>query len=62
MVLDLTTRSTYLGPPSMLAEAMMPQDPTPIAQGEDLTSIREMPGDATGEKHWALKTSPEIES
>jgi hypothetical protein len=46
----------------MLAEAMMPQDPTPIAQGEDLTSIREMPGDATGEKHWALKTSPEIES
>jgi hypothetical protein len=32
----------------MLAETMVGQDPVAISQGEDLSSIREMPGDVTG--------------
>ena len=32
----------------MLGEVMVAQDPTAIAHGDDLLSIREMPGETTG--------------
>jgi hypothetical protein len=32
----------------MLGEVMVAQDPTAIAHGDDLLSIREMPGKTTG--------------
>lgn len=32
----------------MLGEVMVAQDPTAIAHGDDLLSIREMPGESTG--------------
>lgn len=32
----------------MLGEVMVAQDPTAIAHGDDLLSIREMPGEMTG--------------
>lgn len=32
----------------MLGDVLVAQDPTAIAHGEDLLSIREMPGETTG--------------